>query len=66
MRYIIKVRAQYNSKVIRGDEIVEIGSKSLSYYGKVSTLKVGDSFVYDGVWYDVESISPACAVKISD
>jgi hypothetical protein len=56
MKYVIKVRAQAQNKVLLAHEIVEVGNKYLSYNKYVRELIVGDSFCYNGAWYDIEAI----------
>jgi hypothetical protein len=55
MNYSIKVRAQAQPKIISGEEIVRT-SVWLDSFKKVSDLKVGDEFIYNGGRYDVEDI----------
>ena len=55
MNYLIKVRAQAMPKVIDGDTIVST-NRWVDIIKKVCELKKGDSFLYLGAWYDVESI----------
>ena len=58
MNYAIKVRAQRDPKIINGELVVQI-NKVLESKKKIQDLKIGDSFCYDGAWYDVEDIKPA-------
>ena len=56
MKYVIKVRAQNQNKVMLGHEIVEVGNKWVSYNKYVRELVIGDSFCFSGAWYDIEAI----------
>ena len=53
--YSIKVRAQFNEKIIDGDLLVST-NRWIDSYKRVKNLEKGDTFLYNGAWYDVEKI----------
>jgi hypothetical protein len=56
MNFAVKVRAQRDPKIINGDFIVQT-NRSIEIKKKIKDLTIGDSFCYNGVWYDVEDIN---------
>lgn len=55
--YSIKVRAQFDEKILEGDTLLPT-NRWVDEYKRVKNLASGDTFYLNGVWYDVENIHP--------